>query len=254
MGIICKKKEGIKETTAIAQYLGEVYPPWRWFEKQDGIKNAQKRLGYKPVLPDFYNITLERNIEDEKGYDVLFVDPVCRGNLGSRLCHSCDPNCATMTVNVNGQFTIVVYAIRDIAEGEELTFDYACVSESEEEYRAAICLCSSVKCRGSFLYFTNARAFQQVMSNSHTFLSRTAIILRSCVEEYTSEDELLLHNIGIRDSVLENAPAWLKKYAALISEFILYEYQVLPSELVKITTPVVLYNQESAEVYIYIYL
>ena len=135
----------------VTEYLGELYPAWRWFEKQIAIKKAQKRLHVRPELPDFYNIMLERHRDDEDGYDLLFVDPVLRGNFASRLCHSCDPNCATVVVAHEGRYRICVYALRDIARGEELTFDYSSVTESEEEFKAAICLCGTSACRGAFL-------------------------------------------------------------------------------------------------------
>jgi hypothetical protein len=66
---------------------GEVFPPWRWFEKQDAIKVMEKKLGLKDKVPDFFNIVLERHRDDEAGFDVLFVDPIRKGNFGSRLSH-----------------------------------------------------------------------------------------------------------------------------------------------------------------------
>ena len=87
------------------------------------------------------------------------MDPVLRGNFASRLCHSCDPNCATVVVAHEGRYRICVYALRDIARGEELTFDYSSVTESEEEFKAAICLCGTSACRGAFLSMAGAGAF-----------------------------------------------------------------------------------------------
>lgn len=51
--------------------------------------------------------------------------------------HSCEPNCG-----IDGSVRLV--AMRDIAEGEEITFDYA-MSESAE-YRMA-CACGAPSCR-----------------------------------------------------------------------------------------------------------
>ena len=34
-----------------------------------------------------------------------------------------------------------------VHEGEELTFDYSSVTESEKEFKEAICLCSTRRCR-----------------------------------------------------------------------------------------------------------
>jgi hypothetical protein len=53
--------------------------------------------------------------------------------------HSCDPNCG-----FKGQIFIV--AMRDIAKGEELNFDYAMVLGSKTRYRLT-CKCGSKNCR-----------------------------------------------------------------------------------------------------------
>ena len=51
--------------------------------------------------------------------------------------HSCEPNCG-----FNGSIKLV--AIRDIKEGEELTFDYAFCESLIREFE---CNCSSPNCR-----------------------------------------------------------------------------------------------------------
>ncbi len=55
--------------------------------------------------------------------------------------HSCDPNCETD--EKNGKVYIV--SIRDIAAGEELTYDYCLYDGDDEEP----CTCGSKNCRGS---------------------------------------------------------------------------------------------------------
>ena len=58
---------------------------------------------------------------------------------GDMLNHSCEPNCGLL-----GQLLVV--AMRDIARGEELTFDYAmCDASDYDEFR---CLCGQPNCRG----------------------------------------------------------------------------------------------------------
>jgi hypothetical protein len=59
---------------------------------------------------------------------------------GDMLNHSCEPNCGL----VGG--TLLV-AMRDIAPGEELTFDYAMCDASD--YDEFTCLCSEPTCRGT---------------------------------------------------------------------------------------------------------
>ena len=57
---------------------------------------------------------------------------------GDMLNHSCEPNCGVL-----GSQLLV--AMRDIAPGEELTFDYAmCDTSDYDEFR---CLCEALTCR-----------------------------------------------------------------------------------------------------------
>jgi len=52
--------------------FNQVYPVWKWFEKQDGIRSLQKNS--KDPAPEFYNIYLERpKVPDasEKKFGVL---------------------------------------------------------------------------------------------------------------------------------------------------------------------------------------
>ena len=56
--------------------------------------------------------------------------------------HSCDPNCETD--EVRGR--VWIKAIRDIAAGEELTYDYNLYDGDEDE---ALCNCGAVNCRKS---------------------------------------------------------------------------------------------------------
>lgn len=55
--------------------------------------------------------------------------------------HSCDPNCETD--EEDGK--VFIFSIRDIAAGEELTYDY-CLYDGDDD---APCYCGSKSCRGS---------------------------------------------------------------------------------------------------------
>jgi hypothetical protein len=57
-------------------------------------------------------------------------------------------------------------------QGEELTFDYSCITESEKEFREAICLCGTRRCRGSYLYYAGSDLHMDVMTSKHTFMHR----------------------------------------------------------------------------------
>ncbi|GGG90478.1 SET domain-containing protein [Silvibacterium dinghuense] len=56
--------------------------------------------------------------------------------------HSCDPNCETK--EVRGR--VYIFALRDIASGEELTYDYNLYDGDEDE---AYCNCGAPTCRKS---------------------------------------------------------------------------------------------------------
>jgi SET domain-containing protein len=56
--------------------------------------------------------------------------------------HSCNPNCETE--EIDGRVWIT--AIRDIAPGEEITYDYCLYDGGEDE---AICNCGATRCRGT---------------------------------------------------------------------------------------------------------
>lgn len=63
-------KRDIFGGTFVSEYLGELYAPWRWYEKQDLLRKKSR----KGDLPDFYNICLERPADATGGADVIFVE------------------------------------------------------------------------------------------------------------------------------------------------------------------------------------
>jgi len=105
-------------------------------------------------VPEFYNILLEKIYEDPDGYDLLMVDPTFRGNYSSRFSHSCVPNCGTVTMVANNSYTIGMFAQKTISYGEELTFDYCSVTESESEQKNSHCLCGHSSCKGFYMGHT----------------------------------------------------------------------------------------------------
>lgn len=82
--------------------------------------------------------------EDERSHTVQISDgfylaPFRMDEPADFINHSCDPNCG-----VNGQVMLV--AMREIAKGEEISFDYAMVDSSPfDEFS---CNCGSALCRG----------------------------------------------------------------------------------------------------------
>lgn len=67
-GVICMNPAGIDPHVFVSEYLGELYPSYRWCERLDVVEQAQKTFELKPALADFYNILLERPRNDPRGY------------------------------------------------------------------------------------------------------------------------------------------------------------------------------------------
>jgi len=109
-------RTGIRSSEFIVEYYGELYEPWRWYERQDFTKRFMKDMKMTEV-PDFYNICLEKHKDEPEGYDMLVVDPIHKGNYSSRFSHSCNPNCGTITTVSDGRYYIGMYALRDIEYG-----------------------------------------------------------------------------------------------------------------------------------------
>lgn len=227
LGVVWNKPEGIKANEFIIEYFGEIYPSWRWYEKEDVIKHGQNSKKLSKELPDFYNIIFERHIDDPEGYNCLTVDPILRGSYASRLSHSCYPNWATVIHINDGKYSIGMFATRDIKYGEELSFDYKSVTESEKEYESAICLCGSFKCLGRFLGLSHSKKFTAVMKKSHTFLDRNYLLFYACTNPViTLEDREILNRHGIKSSLITwDVPPWLEKWASLILRYWEYECQ-----------------------------
>ncbi|KAK7272318.1 hypothetical protein RJT34_28833 [Clitoria ternatea] len=232
LGVVCNKDEGFGEDDFVVEFLGEVYPVWKWFEKQDGIRSLQKDS--KDPAPEFYNIYLERPKGDADGYDLVVVDAMHKANYASRICHSCRPNCEAKVTAVDGQYQIGIYSVRKIQHGEEITFDYNSVTESKEEYEASVCLCGSQVCRGSYLNLTGEGAFQKVLKDSHGILDRHYLMLEACeLNSVSEEDYNDLGRAGLGSCLLGGLPDWLVAYAARLVRFINFERTKLPEEILK---------------------
>ncbi|GLJ23146.1 hypothetical protein SUGI_0436810 [Cryptomeria japonica] len=73
------------------------------------------------------------------------VDATKRGGLARFINHSCEPNCYTKIITVEGHKKIFIYAKRLISAGEELTYNYKFPLEEKK----IPCSCGSKRCRGS---------------------------------------------------------------------------------------------------------
>ncbi|KAM4651035.1 histone-lysine N-methyltransferase 2B [Discoglossus pictus] len=77
--------------------------------------------------------------------DFDVVDATMHGNAARFINHSCEPNCYSRVIHVEGQKHIVIFALRSIYRGEELTYDYK--FPIEDARNKLPCNCGAKKCR-----------------------------------------------------------------------------------------------------------
>jgi len=231
-GIVCTREGGLPPHTFISDYLGELYPPWRFHERQD----AWKKLDPSSNLPDIYNITLDRPRTETHGYDVLFVEASNKAGFASRLSHSCEPNCHVICQSDGEKLTLAMYTNRHVREGEELCWDYALVTENQRELSNATCLCSAEQCRGVYVLYAGDSRLNFFFNENHTFTTRNALLCRACNEQMTDEDRQRLDRCGVRECMLhdvhgERVPEWLEKWISLVLQFAELESDALIQKL-----------------------
>jgi SET domain-containing protein len=82
--------------------------------------------------------------------DGVVVDAAVGGNDARFINHSCDPNCDAIVEDGR----IWIETIRDVAEGEELAYDYAFILDERHTPAAKKrypCHCGAANCRGTIL-------------------------------------------------------------------------------------------------------
>uniref|UniRef100_A0AAV2MDD3 [histone H3]-lysine(4) N-methyltransferase n=1 Tax=Knipowitschia caucasica TaxID=637954 RepID=A0AAV2MDD3_KNICA len=77
--------------------------------------------------------------------DFDVVDATMHGNAARFINHSCEPNCFSRVINVEGRKHIVIFALRKIYRGEELTYDYK--FPIEDASSKLNCNCGARRCR-----------------------------------------------------------------------------------------------------------
>lgn len=120
--------QDIEEETQVIEYLGE------FIDKEESERRANVQSEHAEATGDaaVYIFTLN---------DDWDIDGDVPWNPARLINHSCDPNCEAWI----DEDQIFIYAIKDIWEGEELTFDYGFDIECYEDHP---CLCGSENCVG----------------------------------------------------------------------------------------------------------
>jgi histone-lysine N-methyltransferase SETD1 len=122
--------EGINAGDMIVEYRGELIG--------NVVAERREKEYEKAMLGSDYMFRIDA---------FLVCDATKQGNVARFINASCDPNCYTQIITLNGSKRIVIYAKRDIQAGEELCYDYKFPFEFDESKRIK-CHCGAQECRG----------------------------------------------------------------------------------------------------------
>jgi len=126
----------IRKGERIVEYKGE----------QIDWPEALRRHPHDPAQP---NHTFYFSLDS--GY---VIDGNSQGNSAKWINHSCEPNCEATTSNGKNGQRVYIHALRDIAVGEELFYDYGLVIDERHTKKLKAehaCWCGSANCRGTML-------------------------------------------------------------------------------------------------------
>ncbi|CAL9064221.1 histone-lysine N-methyltransferase TRX1-like [Musa acuminata AAA Group] len=112
----------------VIEYIGELVRPT--------IADIRERRIYNSLVGAG---TYMFRIDDER-----VIDATRAGSIAHLINHSCEPNCYSRVISVNGDEHIIIFAKRDIEQWEELTYDYRFFSIDER----LACYCGFSRCRG----------------------------------------------------------------------------------------------------------
>ncbi|KAI1818038.1 hypothetical protein GGS20DRAFT_529530 [Poronia punctata] len=122
--------ENINKDDMIIEYVGE--------QVRQQISEIREHRYLKSGIGSSYLFRID---------DSTVIDATKKGGIARFINHSCMPNCTAKIIKVEGSKRIVIYALRDIAQNEELTYDYKFEREIGSLDRIP-CLCGTAACKG----------------------------------------------------------------------------------------------------------
>ncbi|ROT43148.1 hypothetical protein SODALDRAFT_31948 [Sodiomyces alkalinus F11] len=123
-------EENINKDDMIIEYVGE--------QVRQQISEIREKRYLKQGMGSSYLFRIDDN---------TVIDATKKGGIARFINHSCMPNCTAKIIKVDGSKRIVIYALRDIARNEELTYDYKFEREIGSTDRIP-CLCGTAQCKG----------------------------------------------------------------------------------------------------------
>lgn len=137
-GFGLRAQSSIPQNCFVCEYAGEI------------LTKEEARRRAKSLRSDDANyiLVVREFIEDGKPLQTI-IDPTYKGNLGRFINHSCEPNLFKVPVRVHNEIPkVALFALRDIAPGEELTYSYGETTEVDgDATKRKHCYCQSKVCR-----------------------------------------------------------------------------------------------------------
>ena len=121
--------EDVQKGTFIIEYVGELITMTEFHNRIERSRQRKEEHNY-------YYMTMDA---------CRMIDAGPKGNIARFMNHSCDPNCETQKWTVNGDTKVGIFALKDIPNGTELTFNYQFEVMGDVKQ---ICLCGSKNCSG----------------------------------------------------------------------------------------------------------
>ncbi|CAO1356173.1 unnamed protein product [Diamesa serratosioi] len=118
----------IEPNELVIEYVGEL------IDNNELKRRMDKKIENKET--DFYFLTISAD---------LYIDAEPAGNMARFINHSCEPNCDSRKVTVDGNTRIGIYSNQFIKAGSELTFDYQMQFVDNLKSK---CCCGATKCSG----------------------------------------------------------------------------------------------------------
>ncbi|SCU85583.1 LADA_0D08394g1_1 [Lachancea dasiensis] len=122
--------EPIAAKEMIIEYVGEIL--------RQPVAEMRERTYLKSGIGSSYLFRVDES---------TVIDATKKGGIARFINHCCEPSCTAKIIRVGGRKRIVIYALRDIAANEELTYDYKFERETDDEERLP-CYCGAPSCKG----------------------------------------------------------------------------------------------------------
>jgi SET domain-containing protein len=130
------------------------------------IKKGQRIIQYKGKKVSLHQVETDPKYDNDKPIYLFTLnkrydlDGDFKFNTARLINHSCDPNCEVMDYKKQ----LWVFAMRDIKQNEELTYDYG--FSFDKDYKQYVCKCGAKNCVGYIVREGSRWRIQKVSSAS----------------------------------------------------------------------------------------